>query len=175
MNLEQLSGLIVAVITLVSATATALWVAMVVWAIRDSRKRSRNLFSQVMAGLVVGVLNVPGLLVYLILRPQETLAEQYDRALEEEALLQEIEARQVCPGCGHNVKDVWRLCPYCHTRLKKICANCNQLLDLPWSVCPYCEQPQAETPQPSRQRPPYTAPTRMEENIEQRNLEDREY
>jgi hypothetical protein len=144
LDLQQLSGVLIAVISIVAAVATALWISLIIWTYRDMRSRSRDVFAQVLAALVVFVLNIPGLLVYLILRPQETLAEQYERALEEEALLQEIEEKKVCPGCGHPTRDEWMLCPYCHTKLKKSCQNCSQPLELPWSICPYCEHPQVE-------------------------------
>jgi hypothetical protein len=114
------------------------------------KSRSRDSFAQILSAVVVAVLNVPGLLVYLILRPQETLSEQYERALEEEALLQAIEDRQVCAGCGHATKETWRICPYCQTRLRKKCSFCDELLDLPWAVCPYCEQKQIESSPVSR-------------------------
>jgi RNA polymerase subunit RPABC4/transcription elongation factor Spt4 len=149
-DFQQLSGVIITVVAILAAVGTALWIAMIIWAHRDMRSRSRDTFAQAMVALLVGVLNVPGLLVYLILRPQETLAEQYERALEEEALLQEIENKQVCAGCGHPTKEDWRLCPYCHTKLKKICPGCSRLLDLPWTICPYCETPQLDQPHQGR-------------------------
>lgn len=149
LDLQQLSGTVLAVMALLSAVITALWVSMIIWAFRDMRSRSPDTFAQVLAGLVVAVLNVPGLLIYLILRPKETLAEQYERSLEEESLLQEIERRQICPGCGHTIKENWRVCPYCHTRLRKDCQHCGELLALSWTICPFCAQSQIdETAQP---------------------------
>jgi len=161
-DLQQLSGVMIAVVSVLAAVITALWISMIIWAFRDMRSRSRDIFAQAMAALVVGALNVPGLLVYLILRPQETLAEQYERALEEEALLQEIENKQVCAGCGHPTKEDWRLCPYCHTKLKKLCSGCGRLLDLPWAVCPYCEVPQAEQSHPGRRSAPASSYSRAD-------------
>lgn len=114
------------------------WVAMVMWAYRDMRSRSRDALAQLFVGAVVAVLNIPGLLVYLLLRPRETLSEAYERSLEEEALLQEIEEKPNCPGCGQRVHDDWQACAYCHTRLKKACFNCHNLLELSWNLCPYC-------------------------------------
>jgi RNA polymerase subunit RPABC4/transcription elongation factor Spt4 len=149
-DLQQFSGVLLGVVAILAAIGTALWISMIIWTYRDMRSRSRDVFAQILAALVVGVLNVPGLLVYLILRPQETLAQQYERALEEEALLQEIEEKKVCPGCSHPTKEEWRLCPYCHTKLKKTCTSCEQLLELAWPICPYCEQPQADRPSYSR-------------------------
>ena len=48
-----------------------------------------------MAFLLVLVFSVLGLIIYLILRPRETLAEAYARSLEEEALLQELEEQGI--------------------------------------------------------------------------------
>ncbi|GAB4478388.1 MAG: zinc ribbon domain-containing protein [Anaerolineae bacterium] len=149
-DLQQLSGVLMAVVAIIAATATALWISMIIWTFRDMRSRTRDVFAQIIAALVVALLNIPGLLVYLILRPPETLAEQYERALEEEALLQEIEDKKVCPGCGNPTRETWRICPSCHTRLKKPCPNCGELLDLPWTLCPYCEAPQID--EATRQR-----------------------
>jgi RNA polymerase subunit RPABC4/transcription elongation factor Spt4 len=76
------------------------------------------------------------------MRPRETLSEAYERSLEEEALLQEIEEKPTCPGCGIRVQGTWQACPSCHTRLKKTCVNCRNLLDLSWTLCPICASPQ---------------------------------
>ncbi len=123
---------------IIGALLAAIWLSMVIWTFRDMRARSRDPFAQILATLVVALLPGVGLLVYLILRPPETLAEAYERALEEEALLQEIEERPACPGCSRTVDRNWLLCPHCHTRLRKACPDCNALMDLPWNVCPYC-------------------------------------
>jgi RNA polymerase subunit RPABC4/transcription elongation factor Spt4 len=88
--------------------------------------------------LLIAILNFPGLLIYLLLRPRETLAEAYERSLEEEALLQEIEDKPVCPTCGIRVREDWQVCPSCHTRLKKACIQCHRLLELSWNICPHC-------------------------------------
>jgi len=114
------------------------WLALIIWAYRDMRARSRDPLAQILVGLMVAVLNIPGVFVYILLRPRETLSEAYERSLEEEALLQEIEEKPTCPGCGQRVDGNWQACPYCHTRLKKACHNCHQLLELSWNLCPHC-------------------------------------
>jgi RNA polymerase subunit RPABC4/transcription elongation factor Spt4 len=134
----------------------ALWIAMVIWAYRDMRSRSRDALAQLFVALVVAVLNLPGLFIYVLLRPRETLSDAYERSLEEEALLQEIEEKPTCPGCGQRVQDQWQACPHCHTRLKKLCLNCGELMELNWNLCPVCVsdqtryQPQDKTVQSSR-------------------------
>ena len=95
----------------------------------------------ILAVLVSAVLFLPGVLIYLILRPQRTIEEDYQRALEDEALLQTVENAELCPGCSRHIKEDWIACPTCHTRLKKYCQECKQLLELPWDLCPYCGSP----------------------------------
>jgi len=121
-----------------AAWGTALWVGLVIWTFKDMRARSRDPFAQIMAAVMVAILTVPGWLIYLMLRPRETLAEAYERALEEEALLQEIEERPACPGCSRPILDDWKVCPHCHTRLRRNCQECSRLIELQWNVCPYC-------------------------------------
>lgn len=116
----------------------ALWLALVFWAYRDMRARSRDRLAQFAVAVSVAVLNVFGVFVYVLLRPRETLAEAYERSLEEEALLQEIEEKPKCPGCSQSVREEWQVCPNCHTRLKKPCHLCGNLLELSWTICPYC-------------------------------------
>lgn len=141
MNLPSLDTIIAystICFSVLGALLAAVWISLVVWTFRDMRSRSRDPFAQLLAAVVVAILPGAGLLVYLILRPPETLAEAYERALEEEALLQEIEERPACPGCSRTVDSRWILCPHCHTRLRKICPDCNSLMELQWNLCPFC-------------------------------------
>lgn len=120
------------------AFGLAFWLSLVIWTFRDIRARTRDIFAVLLATLLVLIFSLPGLLLYLLLRPRETLAEQYERSLEEEALLQDIEDRRVCPSCHEPVEEDFLLCPHCSTRLKNQCSNCNRLMKLEWNVCPYC-------------------------------------
>jgi len=123
------------------AFLVVLWIALIIWTYRDIRSRARDPLVQILSALLVAVLNLPGILVYLILRPPRTLEEEYQRTLEEEALLQALEDLPLCPGCERRVRDEWQVCPNCHTRLKKSCHNCNRLMELPWNICPFCGTP----------------------------------
>ena len=107
------------VIALFGAFFLAFWIGLIVWTFRDIRSRSRDIFAQLLATLMVIIFNVPGLILYFLLRPQETLAEKYERALEEEALLQDIEERYSCPGCKQKIRADFQFCPSCHTQLKQ--------------------------------------------------------
>ena len=116
----------------------AAWLAMIIWTFRDMRARSRDLLAQAVVAAMVAVLTIPGLFIYLFLRPRETLAEAYERSLEEEALLQTIEDIPLCPGCSRKIQTDWIVCPNCQTKLKKKCQHCKALMELPWNICPYC-------------------------------------
>lgn len=119
----------------------ALWLALVIWAYRDMRARTRSAGAPFLVALVVALLPVIGLVIYLLLRPRETLIEAYDRALEQEALLQQIEERPQCPGCARPIRDQWLYCPHCHTNLRRACRVCRAPLELSWDLCPYCGAP----------------------------------
>lgn len=137
-TLETIASYLTIAAAVIGAILAALWLSLVIWTFRDMRSRSRDPFAQLLAAIVVGLLPIVGLVIYLILRPPETLAEAYERALEEEALLQEIEERPACPGCSRTIEAGWILCPYCHTRLRKRCLDCDSLLELRWNLCPFC-------------------------------------
>ena len=121
-----------------AAFLAALWLSLIFWAIRDIRQRSRDPLLRILAVLVVTILFLPGIIIYLILRPSNTLEEEYQRTLEEEALLQTIEDSSLCPGCARQVEIEWVICPNCHTRLKKLCHQCGKRMELPWDLCPHC-------------------------------------
>ncbi|MCL4260099.1 MAG: zinc ribbon domain-containing protein [Anaerolineales bacterium] len=138
-----LSNFLLVFTAFAGAFFAALWISLVVWTYRDIRARARDPLAQTLATLLVATLWLPGVLVYLILRPQKTLEEEYQKTLEEEALLQALEDLPLCPGCERRVKEEWQICPNCHTKLKKNCENCNRLMELPWNLCPYCGTPVA--------------------------------
>ncbi len=124
-----------------AAFIAALWLGLIFWTYRDIRARARDPLARILAVLVVALLFLPGIVVYLILRPPRTLEQEYQQTLEEEALLQSIEDSPLCPGCGRRVRDSWIVCPNCHTKIKKTCHQCGKLMELPWNLCPYCGTP----------------------------------
>lgn len=141
----QIPGIVISVLEVVlaftGAFAVALWLSLIVWTFRDARSRSRDAFAILLATLMTVIFGPLGVLLYFLLRPQVTLAELYERSLEEEALLQDLEERDRCPGCSRVVESDWVVCPDCHTRLKDTCTQCGHVLHLRWTVCPYCGTP----------------------------------
>ncbi len=127
-----------AITIFLGAFLAALWLSLVLWTVRDIRARTPDRRAQILVALVVVLLNLPGLLIYLLLRPPLTLDESYQATLEEEALLQGLAERARCPGCSRAVSPDWQVCPSCATRLRKPCSKCGKALELTWKVCPHC-------------------------------------
>lgn len=136
--LDSLRSYLTLILGLAGGLLLALWLAVTIWAYRDMRGRSRSRLAALATVLVVFLLPVVGLVIYLLLRPRETLSQAYDRALEQEALLQQIEDKPVCPTCARPTERAWFLCPTCHTHLRQPCPNCRSPLELHWDICPYC-------------------------------------
>ena len=121
-----------------------LWFALAVWTYRDIGTRSQSVVTQIFATLLSLLFFVPGALLYLLMRPRTTLDEAFQRSLEEEYLLQDIEETALCSSCQRQVSDDYILCPHCQATLKQPCTSCNQLIKIGWPVCPYCASDQSE-------------------------------
>ena len=69
-----------------------LYFSLLVWTARDVSARSRDGLVRLVAVALVLLLNAFGLLIYVLLRPRETIAERYERELVEEILVREVSA-----------------------------------------------------------------------------------
>jgi RNA polymerase subunit RPABC4/transcription elongation factor Spt4 len=139
---SSLSNFMLILVAWGGAFLAALWLGLILWTYRDIRSRVKDPLVRILAVLLVAVLFLPGIVVYLILRPFRTMEDDYQHMLEEEALLQAIEERSACPGCGRHTDENWVVCPNCYTKLRKNCHNCGKLMKLPWSLCPFCGTPE---------------------------------
>jgi hypothetical protein len=119
-----------------------LWLGTAYWAFRDMQARTENpILPYFAAALIIfftPLLFVFAVVLYLIVRPRETLAEVYERSLAEESLLAEVEKNELCPVCRDRVDPEWLVCPNCRTRLHRVCPSCNRLADPTWPLCAYC-------------------------------------
>ncbi len=138
---ENITNLIVAATSLCGGIIVTLLAGMAIWTFRDIRSRTRDPLAQILATVMVGVVPIAGILVYFMLRPRETLQENYVRALEEESLLASIEDQEFCPTCSRRVGADMQFCPGCHTKLRNPCGNCGRAVHLSWEMCPYCGNP----------------------------------
>ncbi len=141
----------------IGAYLVVMWFAALYWVYRDAMARSRDPLTHYLAVGAVLLFNLPGLLLYLIMRPKATLAERYEQQLEAEALLHEIQDQPSCPQCRRRIGEEFLTCPYCRTSLRTACEQCGRALAFGWVVCPYCGAERA-TPAASRLREPSPEP-----------------
>jgi RNA polymerase subunit RPABC4/transcription elongation factor Spt4 len=120
------------------AYLAVVWLASTYWTYKDIGARTRDQVVQVLMVLLVFVFFLPGLLLYLIIRPKLTLSERYDRNLEAEALLRELQEEPSCPFCRRKIGADFLACPYCRTTLGVVCDRCSRVLSFSWVMCPYC-------------------------------------
>jgi RNA polymerase subunit RPABC4/transcription elongation factor Spt4 len=124
----------------------AFWAAVVYWTWRDAASRSEQSWVAPLSALLVLLLNVPGLIIYMIVRPPNTLLELEAMTLEAEALEASHPEELACPKCRRPVESEFILCPYCRTPFGHICPRCSRRLEGAWAVCPYCGEESVNPP-----------------------------
>lgn len=145
----QFAGLIIA------AYIGILWVTLAAWTWRDVRSRTADTATQAVSVVMVAAFFLPGLLLYMAMRPQETAAESYSRKIEEEAFLREIQRQPACPSCRRAVEVDYNNCPHCLAVLRVACDACGERLAMNWIACAYCGEarpPVAVAPPEFRRR-----------------------
>lgn len=92
---DELGFLLQAGAAVCGAAVALFQVSLVVWVARDVSARTRDRTMRLLAIALVALLSVFGTLIYLLLRPSETIAERYERQLIEELLAREISAASI--------------------------------------------------------------------------------
>ena len=134
-TIATIVGIIVAAM---GAFLFAFWIAMGIWTFNDIRARTSDWLAILLACVLVLVFPIVGWVLYMLIRPKQSLVDVYDRALEEEALPREIEETLACSACGVPVKENWVYCPQCHNQLQHTCPSCGNLARNEWDICVYC-------------------------------------
>jgi hypothetical protein len=139
------------VVDLLILFALLLYVALVYWTYVDSRRRIED---SMLTGFATAASLIPflGTLLYLIVRPTETLEDARERELEFETTklrLHQLES-SLCPHCDYPIEAEYVRCPSCLRKLKDRCTSCSRPLDRAWTICPFCETEVPSTRAPSR-------------------------
>lgn len=166
--LNQIGVVLEITVAALTALLVAFWIGLVIWTFRDIRSRTRDVFAWLLAVVLVLATGPIGWLLYLLVRPKTTLAEVYDRQLEEEVLLRDITTRRACPKCQTVTEPDWLLCPICRTELRRTCASCGKPLELNWVACPYCATAVSQTKPSGNGRE--TQPVPLEPGIEAQQI-----
>jgi RNA polymerase subunit RPABC4/transcription elongation factor Spt4 len=131
-------------ITIVVGYIFALWLALTIWTWFDVASRTSNIFYRFGAIVLVALGSLLGFVVYLMLRPSQTVEEVQFRYLEEKIFEAQSKAA-LCNSCGEVVEPEFSFCASCGVKVRKNCGNCERELSYTWNICPYCAHPQKET------------------------------
>ena len=131
MTLLKIMGLFVGISFMV------FWVGLVWWVSQDVLTRTGDKIIVAAAVAVTAILGPVGALLYLVIRPKQTIKETTVEMMEREMLLHASSAT-ICPTCGRMAQDDFVSCPHCGTTLKDICPKCAKLVWIDWEHCPYC-------------------------------------
>ncbi|MCW2923757.1 MAG: hypothetical protein JWM98_1161 [Thermoleophilia bacterium] len=124
----------------------AFYVAIVIWTYKDARKRTDDPI-MVATFTAISMLPLFGVLIYMLVRPAEYLADVRERELEIRALERQLGRQERCPYCKSHIEGEYLSCPVCTTKLRQSCTGCERPLDPRWVMCPFCE---TEVPQGGR-------------------------
>jgi hypothetical protein len=116
----------------------AFFVAIVIWTYKDARKRTDDPIL-VSSFTAISMLPVFGVLIYMLVRPSEYLADVRERELEIRALERQLGRQERCPYCKSHIEGDYLSCPVCTTKLRQSCTGCERPLDPRWVMCPFCE------------------------------------
>lgn len=115
----------------------ALWIALIVWTTRDVINRSNSLIFQVFIISLNIFFPLFGLIIYLIIRPTETLLQKYCQDLEYRTYIDSMD-RCLCDFCNASIDKDYLFCPECDKQVKKKCSKCHKPFMTEWDLCPYC-------------------------------------
>ena len=124
--------------TLLVVALVVFWLVVIGWVWIDSSERTSKRGLKIGYILLVIFFNIFGLIIYLIIRPGETIEEIYWEDLERRYLKYETSELGDCPRCGSQLYPGYVFCTNCGYRLKVKCPQCGVLIDKNHIFCEYC-------------------------------------
>ena len=112
------------------------WLATAFWVYKDARRRIDDPWLVAMAALLGLVPPFVGPIVYLFLRPPDSIEERRDRESRTGPRRAAGRERPALPGLPWRGRASFLGCPVCTTRLKQACSSCGSPLEQIWQVCP---------------------------------------
>ena len=141
-------------IPLFSVVFFILWIMVIVWVYRDAERRGLN---GLLWALLVFVGNLIGLIIYLIIRTENTPRSEKSssdsppnvrsdtkrhpqkppsaKTKDETAVTAEA---IICTKCKREIDSGFAFCPHCGKHHKHLCPECHSQVEKGWKVCPHC-------------------------------------
>lgn len=126
------------VMSILGYSLIAFWIVVLYWVWLDSGERTSKVAVRILFVLLALVLNVVGLIIYLLIRPSQTIEEIYWSDLEKRYLKYETSELGDCPKCGTQLYPGYNFCPNCKYKLKVKCSKCGLMVDRGCDYCPTC-------------------------------------
>ncbi len=123
------------------------WIAIVVWVIKDIWNRTESIIFQTLCILIVLIFTPLWVFLYILIRPSKTLFEKYYEEIEENLdnlsniikwKVENEEKILYCPECNQEIKEDFSFCPNCESKIKTNCISCDKEIRIWWKICPYC-------------------------------------
>lgn len=130
-----------AVVTLLDVLLLTVWAGSVSWIHHDARLRLRTRAQQRLAFAGALALPLAGPLLYLLLRPAETLGDRRERRVFRRLVEEELGLAERCYACRAELRPEFLCCPACGEKARDRCRSCSAALRLHWRVCPHCQTP----------------------------------
>ena len=123
--------------TVVGVISVIFWIVVTSWIWVDADDRTTNKWMRVFY-VFIGLIPIFGWIIYLIVRPSETIDEIYWGDLERRYLKYEAKDLGDCPKCGTQLFPGFVFCPTCQRRIKRKCSNCGVYIPLEYKYCTNC-------------------------------------
>jgi len=123
---------------LVGLVFVAFWIVVLDWVWTDSGERTTNRRARIIYVLLVLFLNVLGWIIYLIIRPSQTIEQIYWADLERRYLKYETAELGDCVRCGAQLYPGYMFCPKCGLETKMKCQTCGVYIEKDSEYCAFC-------------------------------------
>ena len=114
------------------------WFAIIWWVWFDVSERTTKTWAKIASVVLVTVFNIFGLIIYMVIRPDQTIEHTYWEDLERRYMKYETSELGDCPQCGAQLYPGFVHCPSCGYKLKVKCPKCDVYVDKNYKYCPFC-------------------------------------
>lgn len=143
------------------------WISVVWWVWFDASARTTKTWAKIASVVLVLVFNIFGLIIYLIIRPDQTIEGTYWEDLERRYMKYETSELGDCPQCGAQLYPGFVFCSKCGYELKVKCPDCEVFVDRNYKYCPFCGKQMKEKAQKEAEIKPEQMEKQVKETIEE--------